>query len=69
VSVHHGIQRDAERRMHLMHRKLLKPAMIGLLAVFLVLFMAVGAAEEEWTDERTDATGQWRYVLEAMARR
>jgi len=34
--------------------------MIGVLAVILVLFMAVGVAEEE----RTDASGQWKYVLE-----
>ena len=33
---------------------------IGILAVVLILFMAVGVAEEE----RTDASGQWKYVLE-----
>ena len=34
--------------------------MTVVLAVFLILFMAVGIAEEE----RTDASGQWKYVLE-----
>ena len=43
-----------------MNRKLLKPATMGIAAVLLVLFMAVGVAEEE----RTDASGQWKYVLE-----
>jgi len=43
-----------------MRRKLLYGKMIGVLAVSMILFMAVGVAEEE----RTDATGQWTYVLE-----
>jgi len=43
-----------------MRRKLLNGKMIGMLAVLLVLFMAAGVAEEE----RTDAGGQWKYVLE-----
>lgn len=43
-----------------MRRKLVKGKVLGLLVGLLVLFMAVGAAEEE----RTDATGQWTYVLE-----
>ena len=34
--------------------------MIGILVVLLVLFMAMGVAEEE----RRDASGQWKYVLE-----
>ena len=42
-----------------MRWKLLNGKMIGMLAVFLALFVAVGIAEEE----RTDASGQWRYVL------
>jgi len=33
---------------------------MGIAAVLLVLFMAVGVAEEE----RTDASGLWKYVLE-----
>jgi len=47
-----------------MRKKLLNGRMIGILAVLLALFTAVGVAEEERADERTDATGQWRYVLE-----
>ena len=43
-----------------MRRKLLSGKLIGVLAVVLVLVMAVGAAEEE----RTDAGGLWKYVLE-----
>ena len=43
-----------------MRRRLLKVKTIGVLAVILVLFMAVGVAEEE----KTDASGQWKYVLE-----
>ena len=43
-----------------MRRKLLYGKRIGILAVLLVLFMAVGHAEEE----RIDAGGRWRYVLE-----
>ena len=34
--------------------------MLGIIVVLLLLFMAVGVAEEE----RTDASGQWKYVLE-----
>ena len=41
-----------------MRRKLLNGRMIGILAVLLVLFMAVGVAEEE----RTDAGEQWTHV-------
>jgi len=43
-----------------MRRKLLNGKMIGVLAVVLMLFMAAGIAEEE----RTDAGGQWKYVLQ-----
>ena len=43
-----------------MRKKLLNGKMMGILAVLLALFMAVGAAGAE----RTDASGQWRYVLE-----
>ena len=44
-----------------MRRKLLlSGTIVGVLAVLLVLFMTVGVAEEE----RTDAGGQWKYVLE-----
>ena len=43
-----------------MLRKQINSKMIAVLAVLLVLFTAVGAAEEE----RTDADGQWKYVLE-----
>ena len=43
-----------------MLRKLLNGKMIGALTVVLVLFTAVGVAEEE----RTDTSGQWKYVLE-----
>ena len=43
-----------------MRKKLLIGKMIGVLAVVLMLFMAAGIAEEE----RTDAGGQWKYVLE-----
>ena len=43
-----------------MRRKFLNGKMIGILAVLLVLFMAAGVAEEE----RTDTSGQWKYVLE-----
>jgi len=47
-----------------MRRKRLNGAMMGILAVLLVLFMSVGFAGDDWADERTDATGQWTYVLE-----
>ena len=43
-----------------MHRKLLNGKIIGVLVTILVLFMAVGVAEEG----RTDASGQWQYILE-----
>ena len=43
-----------------MRRKFLIGKMIGMLAILLALFMAAGAAEEE----RADASGQWKYVLE-----
>ena len=43
-----------------MRKKLLNGKRIGILAVLLVLFMAAGHAEEE----RIDASGRWRYVLE-----
>ena len=43
-----------------MHKKLLIGKMLGIIVVLLVLFMAAGVAEEE----RTDAGGQWKYVLE-----
>ena len=43
-----------------MLRKLLSGKAVGLLIVLLALFMAVGVAGEE----RTDASGQWKYVLE-----
>ena len=43
-----------------MRRKLLHGKMLGVLAAILALFMAAGVAEEE----RTDASGQWKYVLE-----
>ena len=43
-----------------MRRMSLNGKMIGILAVVLALFMAAGVAEEE----RTDAGGQWKYVLE-----
>ncbi|MCL1795360.1 MAG: leucine-rich repeat domain-containing protein [Clostridia bacterium] len=43
-----------------MHRRLLAGGTLGMLAVLLALFMAAGVAEEE----RTDASGQWKYVLE-----
>jgi hypothetical protein len=46
-------------RNDLMNRKLLHEKMTGILAVLLVLFMAAGVAEEE----RTDASGQWKYIL------
>jgi len=36
--------------------------MVGVIAVLLVLFMATGVAE----DERTDASGKWKYVLEEV---
>jgi len=49
-----------EGGMTQMPRKLLNVKMIGLFAVLLVLFMTAGVAEEE----RTDASGQWTYVLE-----
>ena len=45
-----------------MHKKLLIGKMLGVLAVLLALFMAIGVAEEE----RTDASGQWKYVLEEV---
>ena len=47
-----------------MRKKLLNGKMIGALTVLLVLCMAIGVAEEEWADERTDATGQWKYALD-----
>ena len=43
-----------------MRGKLLNGNMLGILAVSLVLFIAVGVAEEE----RTDSSGQWTYTLE-----
>lgn len=43
-----------------MCRKLLSGKMMVLLAALLALFMAGGVAEEE----RTDASGRWKYVLE-----
>jgi hypothetical protein len=43
-----------------MRKKLLNVKRIGILAVVLVLFLAVGVAEEEITD----ASGQWKYILE-----
>ncbi|MCL1855523.1 MAG: leucine-rich repeat domain-containing protein [Clostridia bacterium] len=43
-----------------MRRNLLIGKMLGVLVVLLALFVAVGIAEEE----RTDASGQWKYVLE-----
>ena len=43
-----------------MRRKLMNVKMVGVVAVLLALIMAVGVAEEE----RTDASGQWKYVLE-----
>ena len=43
-----------------MRKKLTNGKMAWILAVVLVLFMATGVAEEE----RTDAGGQWLYVLE-----
>jgi len=49
-----------EGGMNHMRRKLLNSKLIGILAVLLVLFMAAGVAQEE----RTDASGQWKYVLE-----
>ena len=42
-----------------MRINLLKRKIMGILAGLLVLFMAVGVAE----DERMDASGQWKYVL------
>jgi hypothetical protein len=42
-----------------MRRKLIIVTAMGVLAVSLLLFMAVGVAEEEITD----AGGQWKYVL------
>ena len=42
-----------------MNRKLINSKMIVVLAVLLVLFMAVGHAEEE----RTYRSGQWEYVV------
>jgi hypothetical protein len=46
--------------MNYMRRKLLNVKMAGALTVFMVLLLATGVAEEE----RTDASGQWTYVLE-----
>lgn len=43
-----------------MYRKFLNCKPTGILAIALLLFMAVGVAEEE----RTDAAKQWKYVLE-----
>ena len=63
-----------------MHKKLLIGKMLGVLAVLLVLFMAVGIAAEDEVfqegnnlsymygineEERTDASGQWWYVVNA----
>ncbi|MCL1796105.1 MAG: leucine-rich repeat domain-containing protein [Clostridia bacterium] len=45
------------RRNHLIGK------MIGVLVVLLVLFMAAGVADDEWTDEKTDASEKWYYVL------
>ena len=42
--------------------KSLNGKVLLILAVFLALFMAAGVAEEE----RTDASGQWKYVLEEV---
>jgi len=42
-----------------MCKKLLYGKIIAVLAVFLAVFMAAGVAEED-----TDASGQWKYVLE-----
>ena len=42
-----------------MRKKQMNGKLAGMLAVLLVLFVAVGVAEEE----RTDASGQWGYVL------
>jgi hypothetical protein len=43
-----------------MCRKFLNGKVAGILTVLLVLFTAIGVAEEE----RTDGSGQWKYVLE-----
>ena len=43
-----------------MRRKLFNGKMVGAVAVILMLFVAVGVAGEE----RTDASGQWKYVPE-----
>ena len=43
-----------------MTRKLLYGKTIGMLAVILIFFMPVGHAQEE----KMNAGGQWRYVLE-----
>ena len=42
-----------------MRRKLATGKMMAILAVLPALFMAVGAAGAE----RTDASGQWKYIL------
>ena len=43
-----------------MRRNRVISKMIGVLAVLLVLFMAVGVVEEE----RTGASGLWKYLLD-----
>ena len=42
-----------------MRRMLFNGKMVGVLTILLVLFTAVGVAEEE----RTDTGGQWNYIL------
>ena len=54
------MRRQAIWGVNRMYRKYLLGIMAGMLAVFLIHFMAVGVAE----DERTDADWQWKYVLE-----
>jgi len=49
-----------EGGLNRMLRKFLNGKMIMVLTIFLLLFMAVGYAEEEITD----ASGQWKYVVE-----
>lgn len=53
-----------------MRKKLLKVKRVGVLAVILALFLAVGVAEvdlealEEVLEKaRTDVSGQWLYVV------
>ena len=47
-----------------MHRQRLNGKVLGVLAALLALFMAAGAAGEG--EERTDASGQWTYMLEEV---